>query len=223
MDFVCELLTKLAIEKNIAVDAPHHTRKGLLAAGDADNGRGASGIRDAGRLVYTLTTMSDDEAKMFGIPEAERRFYVRLDNAKVNITPPAQKAEWFKLVGVKLRNGTADYPNGDEVQTVVLWTPPDTWANLSAVALNAALTEIDAGLPNGQRYSGAASAKGRAAWLVVQRHCADKTEAQCRETVRTWLRTGTLYNEKYDDPVTRNKVEGLRVNATKRPGSEVAP
>jgi hypothetical protein len=129
MDFVCELLTKLAIEKNIAVDAPHHTKKGALVAGDADNGRGASGIRDAGRLVYTLATMSDDEAKTFGIPESQRRFYVRLDNAKVNIAPPAQKAEWFKLIGVRLNNGTAEYPNGDEVQTVVPWAPPDTWAN----------------------------------------------------------------------------------------------
>jgi RecA-family ATPase len=126
MDFVCDLLTQLAIEYDIAIDAPHHSRKGTVTAGDADAGRGASGIKDAGRLVYTLTVMSEDEAKMFGINDAERRAYIRLDSAKVNIAPGAQKATWFKLLGVRLNNGTDDYPNGDEVQTVEPWSPPDT-------------------------------------------------------------------------------------------------
>jgi hypothetical protein len=176
-----------------------------------------------GRLVYTLTRMNPQEAETFGIKDADRATYVRLDSAKVNIAPPTQQTIWFKLVNVRLDNGDEEYPNGDDVQTVVPWSPPATWANLSGVALNAALTEIDAGLPNGQRYSGAASAKSRAAWPVVQRHCPDKTEPQCREIVRTWLNTGTLYNEDYDDPITRKTVEGLRVNAAKRPGSEIAP
>jgi len=42
MDFVCDLLVQLAIEYDIAVDAPHHTKKGQIIAGDADAGRGAS-------------------------------------------------------------------------------------------------------------------------------------------------------------------------------------
>jgi hypothetical protein len=198
-------------------------RKGAATPGDAEAGRGASGIKDAGRLVYTLTRMSEDEAANFAISQEDRYAYVRLDSAKVNLAPGAGHATWFRLVNVPLNNGTAEYPNGDQVQTVEPWAPPDTWANLSYVTLNAALTEIDAGLPDGQRYSGAASAKSRAAWRVIQRHCPDKTEAQCREIVRTWLKTETLYDGKYDDPVTRKKVDGLRVNATKRPGSDSAP
>ena len=55
MDFVCDLLIRVAVECNIAVDALHHTKKGLQVAGDADAGRGASSQRDAGRLLYTLT------------------------------------------------------------------------------------------------------------------------------------------------------------------------
>jgi hypothetical protein len=218
MDFVCDLLTKLAIEYDIAVDVPHHTKKGTLTAGDADNGRGASGIRDAARLVYTLTSMSEDEAKRFGIPEADRRAYVRLDNAKVNIARNSQEATWLKLVSVRLENGTTEYPNGDEVQTVVPWDPPDTWADLSAVVLNAVLTEIDAGLPRGQRYSNAPKATDRAAWTVVQRHCSNKTEPQCREIIRTWVKNGVLHAEKYHDPVRREEINGLRLDPTKRPG-----
>jgi hypothetical protein len=217
MDFVCELLTKLSIEYDIAIDTAQHTRKGTLAAGDSDNGRGASAVRDAGRLAYTLATMTEDEAKTFGVPEGERRFYVRLDSAKVNIMPPAEKATWFKLVGVKLGNGTTLYPNGDEVQTVEPWTPPETWAGLSTVALNAALTEIDAGLANGHRYSDANAARDRAAWTVVQHHCPDKTEPQCREIIRTWVKNGVLYKDDYEDPIKREPCKGLRLDASKRP------
>jgi hypothetical protein len=42
----------------------HHTRKGTLTPGDADTGRGGSSIKDAGRLVCTLTVMREEEAKM---------------------------------------------------------------------------------------------------------------------------------------------------------------
>jgi len=149
MDFVCDLLVQLAIEYDIAVDAPHHTKKGQVTAGDADAGRGASAARDAGRLIYTLTRMTEEEAKAFGIKAEERNLYVRLDSGKVNIAPPSSEATWFKLVGVKLDKGAGDYPNGDEVQTVVPWDPPKTWANLSNAQLNAALTDIDKGLARG--------------------------------------------------------------------------
>ena len=217
MDFVCDLLVKLAIEFNIAVDVPHHTKKGQQTAGDADAGRGASAARDAGRLMYTLTRMADAEGETFGIPAEERRLYVRLDSSKVNIAPPSGEATWFKLVGVHLDNGTPDYPNGDDVQTVVPWHPPKTWDGVSSAQLNAALDEIEAGLPNGQRYSDAPKATDRAAWLVIQRHCPNRTENQCREIVRTWTKTGVLTSDNYDDPVVRKTQKGLRVCPAKRP------
>jgi AAA domain len=217
MDFVCDLLTKLAIEFDIAIDVPHHTKKGQLTPGDADNGRGGGSIRDAARLVYTLAAMAEEEAKTFGIPEGERRSYVRLDSAKVNIARHAGKATWFRLVNVRLENGTEMYPNGDEVQTIEPWTPPDTWAGTSSADLNAALTDIEAGLLNGQRYSHANAARERAAWTVVQRHLPSKTEGQCREMVRTWIKNGVLYLEDYPDPITRNARKGLRLDTSKRP------
>ena len=92
MDFVCDLLVQLAIEYDIAVDAPHHTKKGQLTAGDADVGRGASAARDAGRLIYTLTRMSEDEANAFSITLEDRPRYVRLDTGKVNTAPPSGEA-----------------------------------------------------------------------------------------------------------------------------------
>jgi hypothetical protein len=217
MDFVCGLLVKLGIEFNIAVDVPHHTKKGLQTAGDADAGRGASSARDAGRLMYTLTRMSDAEGEIFGIPAEERRLFIRLDSSKVNIAPPSGEATWFKLIGVRLENGTDDYPNGDEVQTVERWYPPKTWDGVSNAELNAALDEIAAGLPNGQRYSNASKATDRAAWLAIARHCPNRTEGQAREMVKTWIRNGVLVVEDYDDPVARKLQKGLSVCHGKRP------
>lgn len=217
MNFVSELLVKLAIDMNIAVDVPHHTKKGQQTAGDADAGRGASAARDAGRLMYTLTRMSDQEGETFGIAAEERRLFVRLDSSKVNIAPPSGEATWFKLIGVRLENGTPDYPQGDEVQTVIPWHPPKTWDGISAAQLNAALDEIEAGMPNGQRFSDASSATSRAAWPVVQKHCQDRSERQCRDILRTWIRNGVITIEEYDDAVERKPRKGLRVCHGKRP------
>jgi hypothetical protein len=79
------------------------------------------------------------------------------------------------------------------------------------------LDDIEAGLPNGARYSAASAARERAAWRAVVKHAPDKPEKQAREVIATWVRTGCLYEETYDDPVDRKERLGLRVNVVKRP------
>src|SRR5262249_23533559 len=157
-----------------------HVHKGQVTPGDADSGRGSSGIKDAGRLVYTLTPMSEGEAKLFNIDAADRRTYVRLDSAKVNIAAPSGKAEWFHLVGGRIGNGTNKLANGDTGQGVEPLSPPDAWGGTTSAGLNAILNEIAYGLanedengkrtPNGRRYTNAPAAKDRQVWPVVQRH-----------------------------------------------------
>jgi AAA domain len=217
MDFVCDLLARFAVEFDLAVDSPHHVHKGQVTPGDADSGRGSSGIRDAGRLIYTLTPMSEAEAQTFGIDVEDRCTYVRLDAAKVNIAARSGAATWFRMIGVPIGNTTPEYPAGDTIQVVEPWSPPDTWAGISPVTLNAALDEIERGLPNGQLYSDAGAAKDRAAWSIVARHCPSKTEGQCRQVIRAWLKSGTLYVADYDDPIQRKPRPGLHVDTTKRP------
>jgi hypothetical protein len=222
IDDVVQVLTDMASEYNIAVDAPHHTSKGSSDPGNANRGRGASAMKDAARLVYTLSPMSQDEAKAFGINEEQRRFYIRMDSGKVNIAPPMRSAKWFRLVGVRLNNGTALYPNGDEVQTVEPWKPPETWADMNTPLLNTILTEIDAGLPDGNRYTNAPKSGDRAAWRVVTQHAPNKTEGQAREMIKTWVRNGTLINRDYQNPATRKAVKGLYLDTSKRPGQDCA-
>jgi hypothetical protein len=216
MDFVCEQLITIAQDCNVAVDSPAHTHKGAITAGDADARRGASAQRDAGRLDYTLTVMSEDEAESFGIHPDERKSYVRLDKAKANLTR-AIKAEWFKLVSVRLGNTTPLYPEGDDMQAIERWIPPETWAGASPEALSTILAGLDAGMPHERRYSGKPQATDRAAWRVVQKHCPAKAEAQCREMIKEWIKAGVLFEAKYHDPFSRKQEWGLYVDHNNRP------
>ena len=85
MDFVCELLIDHRAGLQHRHRQPGAHPQGEIAAGDADARRGASAQRDAGRLDYTLTAMSEEEARQFGIGPDERKPYVRLDKAKANM------------------------------------------------------------------------------------------------------------------------------------------
>jgi hypothetical protein len=208
---VVQVLTDLAAKCNVAVDAPHHTSKGLADPGNASRGRGASAMKDGGRLVYTLAPMSPEEAKAFGVKEEQRRLLIRMDSGKVNITPPLASAKWFRLVGVKLGNATRMYPHGDEVQTVEPWTPPATWEGLSDDILNRIRVDLDAGLPDGNRYTDAAKAGVREAWRVVAQHAPGKTEAQAREIIKVWLKNGVLVVRPYFNQATKKTVNGLFV------------
>jgi hypothetical protein len=226
MNFVCDLLSAIAVDEKIAVDIPHHVHKGTLTPGDADAGRGSSGIRDASRLNFTLSVMTEEEAKAFNIDVDERFSYIRLDAAKVNLVVRSGKATWFRLVGVPIGNGNIFYPNDDTIQVVEPWSPPDAWGGLSNATLNAILDHIDAGVrdedgqPTGERFSNAPKATDRAVWPVVQRFAPDKTEGQCRTIIHAWLRSGLLFVKPYDSPSQRRERNGLCVDNAKRPGTK---
>ena len=217
IDAVMEVLTDLTAKHNIAIDIPHHTRKGAADPGNADRGRGASAQKNAGRLIYTLTPMTAEEGKAFGIEDEQRHALIRMDSGKVNIAPKLWKAQWFRLVGVQLDNATELYPHGDNVQTAEPWTPPDVWEDLDAARINRILDKIDAGLADGRRYSDASRAEDRAAWKVVVDEMPEKTEAQAREIIKTWVKNGLLERKKYEDPVQRREQSGLFVCSAKRP------
>jgi hypothetical protein len=219
MDLVIQVLTDMALKHNIAVDIPQHKRKGTSEPGDAESGRGASAVKDGARLVKTLTGMTSQEAQSFNVPERDRKRYIRVDDAKVNISPASGEAQWFRLVGVALNNGTDAYPSGDNVQTLEPWQPPQTWAGLSDETLNRVLDEITKGLPDGNRYAKTGGGS-REAWHVVAKHMPDKSDKQCREIINTWFKTGLLYQEPYTNPVTRKNVYGLHVDDAKRPGTD---
>jgi hypothetical protein len=76
-------------------------------------------------------------------------------------------------------------------------------------------------MKDGERFSGTPSAKTRAAWRAVQAHAPDKTDNQCREIVRQWIKNGVLLEEIYDSPTRHERQRGLRVVNANRPGSRI--
>jgi hypothetical protein len=213
LDAVACILARLAADLNCAVDILQHERKtGTPEAGDANRGRGASSFRDAARLLYTLTPMTEAERDQFGLAEADRRSLIRLDSAKVNIAPPSI----VKIVGVPLGNATDLYPNGDTVPTVERWEPPDLWRALPIATVNAILDELERGPGEGRRYSPAPQATDRGAWRVVQKHCPRLTEKQAWTVISTWLKNGMIERRNYQDPEFRRIASGVFV--IKRPG-----
>ena len=217
IDFVVEILAELAVKLDCAICSPHHTRKGPADPGNADTGRGAGSLKDAFRLCYTLSPMSKDEADTFGMSAEDRESLVRLDSGKVNLVRRAADVRWFRLIGVPIGNPSELYPQGDEIQTVKCWTPPDTFAGVAAATWNAIIDEISAGHPDGRRYTNANNATDRAAWKIVVKHI-DRTEAQARVIINTWVKNQVLLAEDYGDPVKRKPLKGLTGNPAKRPG-----
>ena len=210
MDVFASLLANLAQTKNIAVDLLSHEKKGMNAeAGDVNRGRGASSVKDAARLVYTLTGMDKEAAGALGVSDERRKYHFRIDNAKVNIGPPDDSTRWFEMVGVPLENGTEKRPHGDNVQTCRVWEPPAASDGISAAEMRVMLTELGRGISDTCKYSTKPQAgEERAAWRLVKRHRDDKTEPQCRALIKTWEKAGRFVIGKYqgDD---RHKAEGI--------------
>jgi hypothetical protein len=211
------MLADVADEFDCAVDIISHARKGQATPGDADRDRGASSKRDAGRIMRTVTPMTDHQAELYGVSAEDRLALIRVDPAKVNLTQRSINAMWFKIIGTPLGNRTELYPNGDNVQTVEPWTPTDAFAELNMTAIDQILNRINAGPYEGGRYSSAANATDRAAWRVVQQICPDLTDKQAKHVINTWVKNGVLLKRDYKDPKDSHDHPGLFVG--KRPGN----
>lgn len=121
----------LAKRRKCAGILVHHSRKAPGAsadglAGNADTSRGASGLINMVRAMYTLFKMTQKEAEDYGLSESERRYFMRLDLAKGNHTAPGGGPRWFRSVNVDLSNGdkapaveVAELMTGDERDNVV--------------------------------------------------------------------------------------------------------
>lgn len=117
---VTGLYRKIAVDCNCAVLLVHHTRKGMegnagTQAGNADMARGGGAQIGVVRRAFTLTHMDDKEAKKLGVPKEEKRWYIRMDDAKSNITAPADVITWLRLKSVRLGNATKLFSEGDSV------------------------------------------------------------------------------------------------------------
>ncbi|HJZ19569.1 MAG TPA: AAA family ATPase [Bradyrhizobium sp.] len=199
----------------------HHVRKGIVT--DIDSSRGAKALTDSARVGLIMAPMTTDEAQEFGVDPRDRTGFVRLDDAKANMSKRAGVARWFQLKTIELRNGTDDYPNGDRVAAIAPWTPPSVMGDLTITQCNQALDAIEAGPGAGSRYTRHGSAEGGTRWgPQVLMNLFDMDRHRASGIVTTWVKAGVLREEKYIEPTTRKSVNGLYLVHSKRPGNEVS-
>lgn len=217
MDAAATAWAEVGDATGAAILLVHHTRKGAVA--DIEAARGGKALTDAARVGLTMAGMTPEEASALGIAERERWQHVRIDDQKVNMAPRLDRAQWFRLETQNLENGTELYPNGDRVAAIAEWKPPSVFRDVTAQQINQVLDVIEAGLPNGKRYSPNRAGKNNGRWVgavLVQHLGVD--EDQAGRMVSDWKRSGLLVVVEERDSDTRKDVAVVRVVATKRPG-----
>ena len=119
-------LREIAHRAGVAVVVLHHAGKAAatdMDAAGAGAARGASAFVDAARVVRQLVRMTGKEAAQFGIADADRRDFLRVENGKANLAR-AEHGRWLRMVDVPLGNGSGLWPLGDRVGVVERWTSP---------------------------------------------------------------------------------------------------
>lgn len=110
MDKVTQAFQRVSSETGCALSIVHHTNKAALNSGSRDSSsqvvfRGAGSLVASARIGHVLTTMNDDEARKLRIPIEKRKFYFKVENAKANLSAPAEYADWYESVGQEISNG----------------------------------------------------------------------------------------------------------------------
>ena len=195
----------IAITYNIAVVVLHHSRKGLASPGDPDSLRGASAIVGAARVALTINTMTEDEAKSFGLPPDSRRNFFRLDGAKSNYAP-IEEAEWFQRIEYTL-------DNGDGVAAATPWTPPAE--TITTTTLDAVKTDLEKGF-QGEPYCYRKGAPRSIDNLLTEKHSI--TTPAGREEIANLLKHDGWDEWDYIRP-NRNKAKGIRSPAKLPPAA----
>lgn len=102
MDFLMQIFARIAKESGSAISLVHHTPKGNQTRGDMNAARGAGALTTGARIAHTIFNMTPKEAADYGVPISRARWYMRIDNAKENLSPPGLGAMWYEKKSVQI-------------------------------------------------------------------------------------------------------------------------
>jgi hypothetical protein len=197
IDRVARKFGDIAEAANCSIELPRHIRKASnfgRAEVTADDGRGAGSLTDAARCNRVLNPMTPDEATAAQVKEKDRKRYFRVDDdAKSNMTAPAESATWFKIISIPLYNNPVD-PNayGDEIGVVISWQLPGVFAGTPPDALPRVQTELDAGGP-WAKDSQAADWAGHAVARILEIDATEEPgKTRVKALLKAWIASGAL-------------------------------
>ncbi len=188
IELVAATWAEIADVTGCAIELVHHARKTNSAEITVDDGRGGSALLAKVRSARTLNGMTEEEAARAGVDN--RRSYFRVQNGKANLSPPPDKADWYRLESFDLGNGSEGQPS-DSVAVVTRWTWPDAFAGVTVSDLRAVQAAIAAG-----RWRESPQAKdwaGHAVAAVLKIDATSKAhKAKIAGLLKTWISTGML-------------------------------
>jgi KaiC/GvpD/RAD55 family RecA-like ATPase len=203
---VAALFREVARRGDCAVLLIHHTSKPAAASSDAFAGnqnaaRGASSLTGVARVVQTLFAMSERDADKLGVIDHDRRLWVRLDDAKANLSLIDGEAQWFKRIGVVI-------PNEDEVGVLVAGHPgPPESTETDEETETAVTAEIERAWHVGEPYGARPQCGDRFYGRSLARRLGRPARAVNNAVERLMIR-GAIEDAIFN---TRNKAKGLRL------------
>lgn len=110
MNVVMQIIQHIAKTAGVAVLVMHHTTKAGSEKqenriGNMDIFRGSSAIVYKSRVAFTLMDASAQDAQDYGMQDSERHAWVRMDDAKMNLSLRDATPMWFRKVGVRIQSG----------------------------------------------------------------------------------------------------------------------
>tara|TARA_R110001583_G_scaffold130019_1_gene281810 strand:- start:142 stop:627 length:486 start_codon:yes stop_codon:yes gene_type:complete len=161
--------------------------------------------------------MTEKEAEAVGIPIEMKNWYIRIDDAKGNMSPPASDAVWLQRESIMLDNGD-EFDLGDNVGVVANWTPPDAFDGISPERARELLNTIEKGLKDEVRYSKNKGKRWAGEMLIDE--VLDMDESKAKIIIKTWMKSGVLFEDEYRNGETRHDEKGLYVDYEKLPKND---
>jgi hypothetical protein len=202
-------LREISVRANCALYLVHHTRKPPAGtahqAGDIFAVRGGGAIVGDAHFVFTLADMGQADGEALGVADADRKKFIRLDDAKGKLAPPSG-ARWFEREGVTMPYGLI----GEEVGVLVPRSFEQALgsSDISMFTATEILREIDKRWRDGNPFSASVQSPRYVVPVMVRDHgCSPKS---ARSFLRDWLAKGIVASLAYDKHA---KAQGLKVLA----------
>jgi AAA domain/RepB DNA-primase N-terminal domain len=183
IDLVVKEWGRIADAGNCAIDLYAHTRK--LAGEDVttEAARGGKSLTDGVRAARVMNRMSETEALKAGVNN--RRLHFRMFGDKLNLAPPADDSDWYRIVDVAL-------PNGDQVGVVERWFWPSPLDGVTARDL-LAVQKLIAAEPTWREDVRAKKWAGKAVAEVLKLDLAqDDDREKAKGCLAIWIKNGAL-------------------------------
>ena len=189
-------IRKVADVTRCSIGLVHHIRKGNGEDANIDSVRGAGSLIGAARAARVVNRISADEASRVGIDEAEARSIFRVDDGKANLAPPADKALYRQMVGVKI-------DNGEWIGVCVPFKLPDVFDGVSAKDAKKAQQIVADAHTDGEPLRESSQSSKWVGLPISDMLDIDITEkagkARVASIIKTWMRTNVLATERVFD------------------------